>query len=152
MLTHLGKLSTLTSSHTAGTVKVCIKLNFSFSLIYFLPLFLPFFANFCIELCFSGGHSAGETRKKSECPNKGPTFRLCSTRNWAAGGSCLSEAKTRSIDANGTSSYTLSLFFLNHLLPSSSRVRSEFQANAVSTTREKCLVRKLVHTLAVNIP
>ena len=31
-------------------------------------------------------------------------------------------------------------------------MRSEFQANAVSTTREKCLVRKLVHTLAVNMP
>ena len=31
-------------------------------------------------------------------------------------------------------------------------MRSEFQANAVSTTREKCLVRKLVQTLAVNMP
>ena len=54
--------------------------------------FLGFFFRFCIELCFFGGHSVGETRKKSDYPNKGPTFRLCSTRNWAAGGSCLSEA------------------------------------------------------------
>ena len=46
---------------------------------------------------------------------------------------------------NRTLSYTLSLiFFLNHSLLSSSRVRSEFQANAVSTTREKCLVRKTI--------
>ena len=72
------------------------------------------------------------------------TFRLCALL--ATG---LREALvwTRPFNlnrVNRTLSYTLSLFFLNHLFLSSSRVRSEFQANAVSTTREKCLVRKTI--------
>ena len=70
------------------------------------------------------------------------TFRLCCTSDWAVGGSRMSES-VKFNRVNRTSSYTLSLFFL-HCLLSSSRVRSTFQANAVSTTYEKCLVRKTI--------
>ena len=113
---NLGKQGTLTSSHTAGIVEVCIQLIlfcfcFFFScLIAFIYLFNFFFV--CFEMCVFPEATRGD-QGKIRVPEQGAeamTFRLCSTSHWAVGGSGTSKV-VKLKQGKQNIIYTLSLFF-----------------------------------------